>query len=44
VFRFITENAIEERVIDRATQKLRLDQLVIQQGRANQMKGTCPRS
>ncbi|KAJ3048565.1 hypothetical protein HK097_010430 [Rhizophlyctis rosea] len=36
VFRFITENAIEERVIDRATQKLRLDQLVIQQGRAVQ--------
>ncbi|KAJ3414862.1 hypothetical protein HDV05_005926 [Chytridiales sp. JEL 0842] len=38
VFRFITENAIEEKVIDRATQKLRLDQLVIQQGRANQIK------
>ncbi|ORY26420.1 hypothetical protein BCR33DRAFT_726284 [Rhizoclosmatium globosum] len=36
VFRFITENAIEEKVIDRATQKLRLDQLVIQQGRAAQ--------
>lgn len=33
IFRFITENAIEEKVIDRATQKLRLDQLVIQQGR-----------
>ncbi|KAJ1343391.1 hypothetical protein BSLG_001981, partial [Batrachochytrium salamandrivorans] len=29
IFRFITENAIEEKVIDRATQKLRLDQLVI---------------
>ncbi|KAJ3077794.1 chromatin remodeling complex Adenosinetriphosphatase [Quaeritorhiza haematococci] len=33
IFRFITENAVEEKVIDRATQKLRLDQLVIQQGR-----------
>ena len=33
IFRFITENAIEEKVIDRATQKLRLDQLVIQQAR-----------
>lgn len=33
VFRFITENAIEEKVLERATQKLRLDQLVIQQGR-----------
>lgn len=33
VFRFITEDAIEEKVLERATQKLRLDQLVIQQGR-----------
>lgn len=32
VYRLITENAIEEKVIERATQKLRLDQLVIQQG------------
>jgi SNF2 family DNA or RNA helicase len=39
VFRFITENAIEEKVIDRATQKLRLDQLVIQQGRNLNKKG-----
>ncbi|KAH3666697.1 hypothetical protein WICMUC_005514 [Wickerhamomyces mucosus] len=34
VFRFVTENAIEEKVIERAAQKLRLDQLVIQQGRS----------
>lgn len=33
VFRFITENAIEEKILERAAQKLRLDQLVIQQGR-----------
>lgn len=33
VFRLVTENAIEEKVLERATQKLRLDQLVIQQGR-----------
>ena len=33
VFRFITERAIEEKVLERAAQKLRLDQLVIQQGR-----------
>lgn len=32
VFRFVTENAIEEKVLERAAQKLRLDQLVIQQG------------
>jgi SNF2-related domain/Helicase conserved C-terminal domain/SLIDE/HAND len=38
IFRFITENAIEEKVIDRATQKLRLDQLVIQQGRQQPTK------
>ncbi|GAK64485.1 chromatin remodelling complex ATPase chain [Moesziomyces antarcticus] len=36
VFRFVTENAIEERILERAAQKLRLDQLVIQQGRAQQ--------
>lgn len=36
VFRFITENAVEEKVLERAKQKLRLDQLVIQQGRAQQ--------
>ncbi|KAF2138477.1 uncharacterized protein K452DRAFT_321050 [Aplosporella prunicola CBS 121167] len=36
VFRFVTENAIEEKVLERAAQKLRLDQLVIQQGRAQQ--------
>lgn len=33
VFRFVTENTIEEKVIERALQKLRLDQLVIQAGR-----------
>lgn len=32
VYRFVTEDAIEEKVIERAAQKLRLDQLVIQQG------------
>ncbi|CAG60602.1 uncharacterized protein GVI51_I09471 [Nakaseomyces glabratus] len=32
VYRFVTENAIEEKVLERAAQKLRLDQLVIQQG------------
>ncbi|KAF2237950.1 chromatin remodelling complex ATPase chain ISW1 [Viridothelium virens] len=36
VFRLITENAIEEKVLERAAQKLRLDQVVIQQGRAQQ--------
>jgi SWI/SNF-related matrix-associated actin-dependent regulator of chromatin subfamily A member 5 len=36
VFRFVTEGAIEEKVLERAAQKLRLDQLVIQQGRAQQ--------
>lgn len=35
VFRFVTEHAIEEKVLERAAQKLRLDQLVIQQGRNN---------
>ncbi|VEU19333.1 DEKNAAC100060 [Brettanomyces naardenensis] len=35
VYRFVTENAIEEKVLERAAQKLRLDQLVIQQGRTS---------
>lgn len=39
VFRFITENSVEERMLERAAQKLRLDQLVIQQGRTTQTKG-----
>ncbi|KIY43532.1 hypothetical protein FISHEDRAFT_53398 [Fistulina hepatica ATCC 64428] len=33
VFRFVTEGSVEERMLERAAQKLRLDQLVIQQGR-----------
>ena len=33
VFRFITENTAEERIIERAEIKLRLDNVVIQQGR-----------
>ncbi|KAJ2777432.1 chromatin remodeling complex Adenosinetriphosphatase [Coemansia javaensis] len=36
VYRFITEDTIEEKVLERAMQKLRLDQLVIQQGRLAQ--------
>jgi len=37
VYRFVTDQAIEEKVLERAAQKLRLDQLVIQQGRAQQV-------
>ncbi|KAK3730906.1 hypothetical protein QZH41_012611 [Actinostola sp. cb2023] len=33
VFRFISENTVEERIIERAEMKLRLDAVVIQQGR-----------
>ena len=39
VFRFITEGSVEERMLERAAQKLRLDQLVIQQGRTQTSKG-----
>ena len=39
VFRFITEGSVEERMLERAAQKLRLDQLVIQQGRQQSSKG-----
>lgn len=46
VFRLITLNAVEEKILERATQKLRLDQLVIQdagrrgQGGANSLNTT----
>lgn len=33
VFRFVTENTVEEKVVERAEAKLQLDALVIQQGR-----------
>ncbi|KRT79177.1 helicase [Oryctes borbonicus] len=33
VYRFITENTVEEKIVERAEIKLRLDKLVIQQGR-----------
>lgn len=33
VFRFITENTVEERIVERAEMKLHLDNIVIQQGR-----------
>jgi SWI/SNF-related matrix-associated actin-dependent regulator of chromatin subfamily A member 5 len=39
VFRFVTEDSVEERMLERAAQKLRLDQLVIQQGRQASQKG-----
>ena len=38
VFRFITKGSDEEHMLERAAQKLRLDQLVIQQGRAQAAK------
>lgn len=33
VFRFITDNTVEERIVERAEMKLRLDNVVIQQGK-----------
>ena len=33
VFRLVTENSVEEKVIERAQMKLKLDAVVIQQGR-----------
>lgn len=34
MFRFITENTVEERIVERAEMKLQLDSIVIQQGTA----------
>lgn len=36
VFRLVTENTVDERILQRAEIKLRLDRLVIQQGGANE--------
>ena len=41
VFRLVAEDSVEERMLERAAQKLRLDQLVIQQGHQQQSKSTC---
>jgi len=38
VFRFITDNTVEEKIVERAEVKLRLDKLVIQQGRLAENK------
>ena len=40
VFRFCVENSIEEKVIEKAYKKLRLDALVIQQGRLTENNAT----
>lgn len=40
VFRFVTENTVEEKIVERAEVKLRLDKLVIQQGRLADSKNT----
>ncbi|CAG0902990.1 unnamed protein product [Cyprideis torosa] len=40
VFRFVTENTVEERIVERAQIKLNLDRLVIQQGRLVDQKAT----
>lgn len=39
VFRLVTENTVEERIIERAEMKLRLDTVVIQQGRLSEASG-----
>ena len=38
IFRFVTNNSVEEKILERATQKLRLDKLVIHQGRSSLVK------
>ncbi|KAA0196820.1 hypothetical protein HAZT_HAZT008084 [Hyalella azteca] len=40
VFRFIHENSMEEKLVERAEIKLRLDKLVIQQGRLQDTKAS----
>jgi len=38
VFRLISENTVDEKIVERAAIKLRLDRLVIQQGRLADQK------
>lgn len=38
VFRFVTEHTIEEKIVERAQQKLKLDAMVVQQGRLKDAK------
>ena len=38
VFRFVTEHTIEEKIVERAKQKLKLDAMVVQQGRLKDVK------
>ena len=33
MFRFVTEHTVEEKIVERAQQKLKLDAMVVQQGR-----------
>lgn len=40
MFRLITENTVDERIIERAEVKLRLDSIVIQQGRLAEAQKT----
>ena len=41
VFRFITDHSVEERIVERAEMKLRLDNIVIQQGEFILIYGCC---
>jgi len=38
VFRLVTENTVDEKIVERAEIKLRLDRMVIQQGRLAEQK------
>lgn len=44
VYRFVTEHAIEEKIVERAEAKLRLDAIVIQQGRLMEQHKALSRS
>ena len=38
VYRLVTADTIEEKIVERAKKKLKLDAMVVQQGRLNQEK------
>lgn len=40
VYRFVTNNSVEEKVVERAQQKLKLDAMIVQQGRLQEQANT----
>lgn len=40
VYRFVTEGSVEEKIVERAARKLKVDHLIMQRGKFNHSEGT----